>query len=110
MWMHITKITTVADKADELIALISNDELVRTALASGKLHQAYVLQSPKESGEILSVSVWQDVESGTAFFQGEAYAELGQQMRSYLLAPPERAGYEVNSMMFVHGDEVLRYP
>ena len=110
MWMQITQIRTDPAKAGELIALIRNDEVVGAAIGTGKAQTSYVLQSTQDPGEIVSITVWEDAESGLAFFSGAAYAELGRQMRPYLIAPPERAGYEIKRMGQAYAGEVLRYP
>ena len=110
MWMHITKVKTDPAKADEFIALIGNDQVVGAAMATGKLQTAYVLQSAQDPGEIVSISVWHEMEGGVAFFKGKAYAALGQQMRPYLVAPPEQAGYEIKTMGQAYAGAFLRYP
>jgi quinol monooxygenase YgiN len=110
MWMQITKIKTDPDKVDELMALIRNDEVVGAAITTGKGQTSYVLRSTKDPGEIVSITVWEDEESSVAFFTSAAYAKLGQQMRPYLIAPPERAGYEIKRMGQAYAGAVLRYP
>ena len=110
MWINITKVRIDPARADEFMALIRNDEVTGAACATGKTGGSFVLQSTEDPGEIVSITVWQDEESGTAFFSDAAYAELGQQMRPYLIAPPERDSYEVKAMRQAYAGEALTYP
>ena len=110
MWLQITRIRTDPEKATELMALIRNDEVVGAAIATGKAQTSYVLHATQDPGEIVSITVWEDDASGRAFFQSTAYAQLGQQMRPYLIAPPERTGYEIQRMGQMYAGQVLRYP
>ena len=110
MWLQITKIRTDPDKSDALMELIRNDEVVGAAIATGKAQTSYVLQATQDPGEIVSITVWEDEASGVAFFKSAAYAQLGQQMRPYLIAPPERTGYEIQRMGQMYAGEVLQYP
>ena len=110
MWMNITKIRTEPARANELIALIRNDQVAGAAMATHKIQASFVLQPPEDPAEIVSITVWQDKESGIAFFSDAAYAKLGQQMRPYLVKPPERAGYEIKTMGQLYAGQVLRYP
>jgi len=110
MWLQITRIRTDPEKAEQLVALIRNDKVVGAALATGKAQTSYVLQATQDPGEIVSITLWEDETSGRAFFQSAAYAQLGQQMRPYLIVPPERTGYEIKRMCQAYAGQVLRYP
>jgi quinol monooxygenase YgiN len=110
MWVRFTKIKTDPANAATLLALIGSDEVVGAASATGKAQTFYGLQATQDPGTVVAMTVWEDEESGQAFFQGPAYAKLAQQMRPYLLAPPEPAAYEIKSMAQAYAGAVLRYP
>jgi hypothetical protein len=41
---------------------------------------------------------------------GAVYSKPVQQMRPYLIAPPERTGYEIKRMGQMYAGEALTYP
>ena len=110
MWVRFTKIKTDPNKAAELMALIGSDEVVRAGMATAKGQTFYVMQATQDPGTVVAMTVWEDEASGQAFFEGPAYARLAQQMRPYLLAPPEPVAYEIRTMVQSHAGEALRFP
>ena len=109
MWVRFTKIKTDPENAEALMALIVSDEVIGAATATGKAQTFYGLQATQDPGTVIAMTVWEDEASGQAFFQGPAYAKLAQQMRPYLIAPPEPMTYEIMSMAQAYAGEVLRY-
>ena len=110
MWVHFTKVRIDPEKAQALIALIASDGVISVGMASAKGQTLYVMQGAQDPGEVVAMTVWEDEESGQAFFRGPAYAKLAQQMRPYLIAPPEPVAYEIKVMVQTYAAEALRYP
>jgi quinol monooxygenase YgiN len=109
MWVRFTKIKTAPENAKTLIALIGSAEVV-TAARAAACQTFYGMQGVQDPGVVIAMTVWPDEASGQAFFQGPAYAQLAQQMRPYLLAPPEPMTFEVKAMHQAYAGEALHYP
>jgi quinol monooxygenase YgiN len=91
------------------MALIGSAEVAAAGMAATG-QTVYVMQGAQDPGVVVAMTVWADKASGQAFFQGPAYARLAQQMRPYLIAPPEPMTFEIEAMYQAYGGEMLRHP
>lgn len=95
MWIRIVNAKADPDKVSEIRSLYNSQKLT-DFFQSQKGHRFhYLLESPTVAGDIIFLTGWDSEAEMTEAFASDAHKEVGAKFKPYLVAPSEKAVYEV---------------
>ena len=95
MWLRITNSKADPTKVEDIRNLYNSQELT-DFFQSQKGHRFhYLLESSTEQGDIVFLTAWESEEEMVAAYASDAHKQVGGKFKQYLVAPSEKAIYEV---------------
>ncbi len=95
MFVHTTIIKVNPDKVKEASAILFSEKIMTFYSTIQGLQRGYLIESVDEPGKLISLSFWDSMADARRTMSDPAYASLIGDLRSILLAAPERYSYSL---------------
>jgi heme-degrading monooxygenase HmoA len=92
MFIHSTIIKVMPEKVKDAIELLSCEKNQAFFQTRNGFSHSYVMEMMDEAGKLILQSFWDSRADAQAVFSDPSYAAMLADLRTYLIAPPERIG------------------
>jgi hypothetical protein len=92
MYIHSTVIRVKPEKVKEAVELLSSEKNQVFFLTRNGFSHFYIMEMMEEAGNLILQSFWESRADAQSVYADPKYAALLADLRSFLIAPPERIG------------------
>lgn len=95
MWMNHTIARGTPENVARAVELLNKPEPLEAFRKAQGFRALYLVVNLEDSGEVISVSVWDSAEEGRAFYASQAYKQVFGSVAHLVSEPPVHKQFEV---------------
>lgn len=95
MWMNHTIARGTPENVVTAVELLDKPEVLDAFRNAPGFRSIYLVRNLEDTGEVISISVWDSAEEGRAFYGSQAYKQVFGSVAHLVSEPPVHKQFEV---------------